>query len=402
MESSVIQRKLKVWIEPGFQVVLIWFLIARILTAGIAILISKDYQLDKSVTMLRAMPVEAELITSPAPVSDLLHGWYRWDTVWYINIAANGYASNANSIIFPPFYSFLIRLFVPFAGGDYLLSSLIISNVAFILMLYLFYLLVAREYGEEFARQSIPLYVCYPTAFFFVAGYTESLFMVLVLGSWLLTLNRHYWWAALTLFLATLTRTQGWAVGIPLFYIAYVEQGNWREDWKYPRRIAPKLVLAGSSLLAIVVYMGGMELSGLGSVGKTFGNLFWEDPFAPPWNTLIRLVSGDFLIEQSNTPEIQLNLLTLVFISVMGALATRYLRPAYWMYIWLTLLTIFMRNHPTALHGLSRYVISLFPLFIMLGLVLDKQRFARLAYVFIGLIIQLLLVAVFVVWGFVG
>jgi len=403
MELSMPQHISRIWLAPGLRFVLTWFMVVRILTVGVALMLRGDYQLDKNMTMLRAMPIEAEqVITAPPEIAHLYDPWYRWDTTWYINIAANSYADNLNSIIFPPFYPLMIRLLATLTFGDYLFASLLISNICAILVLYLFYKIVAQEFDDTAAQQVIPLYITFPTAFFLIAGYSESLFIVLLLSSWLLTMRRRYGWASLAIFLATLTRTQGWMVGIPLFYMAYVEQGNWREDWKHLRLILPKLILGVSSLAGLLTYLIGMQISGLGNVNATFENSFWEVGFGMPWENILRLITLDFDLNLAKGPEVLLNIVCLLFIVFMGAIATWRLRPPYWLFIWLTLLTILMRDHPVFLHGLARYVITLFPLFIVYNQHMGNRHFARLIFIGIGLTLQLFLVAIFVLWGFVG
>jgi len=58
-------------------------------------------------------------------------------------------ASHDNSIVFPPLYPALIRLLAPFVADNYVLASLIISNLACLIAFILLFKLIPREFGED-------------------------------------------------------------------------------------------------------------------------------------------------------------------------------------------------------------------------------------------------------------
>jgi hypothetical protein len=96
-----------------------------------------------------------------------------------------------------------------------------------------------------------------------------------------------------------------------------------------------------------------------------------------------------------------------LFIVVIGAATIRRLRLSYSLYLWGTLGLILMRyNASFQLQSLSRYALSMFPLFIALALVLDSPtpvtRVARIGYVIIGCTSQIVLLILFVHWRFVA
>ena len=62
---------------------------------------------------------ETRSITLPdwGRVSQLLiNPWFRWDTGWYLKIAAVGYDLKDGSTVFPPLYPLLIRWVAALVG----------------------------------------------------------------------------------------------------------------------------------------------------------------------------------------------------------------------------------------------------------------------------------------------
>ena len=75
-------------------------------------------------------------------------------------------------------------------------------------MLYL-YKLLEHEYDRSVARRAIFYVSIFPTAFFFSAVYTESLFFMLTVASFYY-MRVHRWWLAGAIgFFAALTRVEG-------------------------------------------------------------------------------------------------------------------------------------------------------------------------------------------------
>ena len=107
----------------------------------------------------------------------------RWDALWFLRIAEDGYAEDDGSAAFFPLYPMAVRAVSTVIGGHPLPAALLVSNVAFLLALTVVYLLTRVEFDDETARRSTLYMSVWPTAFFFIAPYSESLFLVLAAGS---------------------------------------------------------------------------------------------------------------------------------------------------------------------------------------------------------------------------
>lgn len=152
----------------------------------------------------------------------IIEPWFRWDTQWYTAIAREGYVREG-ATAFLPLYPTLIGTLGRALAGEYLLAALIISNMAAVAALALLHLLVTERYGKRIANRTLVYLALFPTSFFLVAAYTESLFLALVLAAFGLAGRERWLLAGMCGFLAILTRWQGAAL-IPALVWMYVEK----------------------------------------------------------------------------------------------------------------------------------------------------------------------------------
>ena len=130
--------------------------------------------------------------------------------------------------------------------------GVLISNVAFLGALALLYQLVQLDFSRAVARRTLLYLALFPTAFYFSAVYSESLFLLVSVGS-LYAARRDRWWIAGVLgFLAALTRSQGVLLLIPLAILFMRQQGWHPRGWR-ANPISIALVPAG--LMAYMAYL---------------------------------------------------------------------------------------------------------------------------------------------------
>src|SRR5262249_50649783 len=140
--------------------------------------------------------------------------WLRWDADHYISIAQDGYSYDAASA-FLPLYPLLIRLGGYLTGGNLIVSALLISTIAtFFAFLFLYRLALRITRSPQVAGYSVLVATLLPIAFFFVAPYTESLFLALSLGCILEVLDERWMHAALFAGAAAFARQQGVLLGL--------------------------------------------------------------------------------------------------------------------------------------------------------------------------------------------
>src|SRR6266481_1581510 len=121
--------------------------------------------------------------------------WHQWDAVHFLRLAEVGYsAADKFKAWFYPLYPWSVR-FVNYLCGDFLGASFLVSGIALLFAVVILRRMAVLEWSGEIARRSVFFFLIFPTAFYLHIGYTESLFLALVLGS-LFAARKEYWWLA--------------------------------------------------------------------------------------------------------------------------------------------------------------------------------------------------------------
>ena len=106
--------------------------------------------------------------------------WQRWDACWYTKIATFGYVGgDPNSVAFWPLFPAAIAPIGAILGNAMALAGLIVSGFAYVAAMMGLERLVTRDFDREVAVRTVVLISIFPTAFFFFAPFTESLFLAL-------------------------------------------------------------------------------------------------------------------------------------------------------------------------------------------------------------------------------
>ena len=152
----------------------------------------------------------------------------RWDTGWYLSIVTEGYRFNPGAradfqqnIAFFPAFPMSVRYLSSVLGRHPLWTAVGISVVAFYFSLLYLLRLARSELGdEERAVTAVMLLAAYPFAVFFSAAYTESLFLLTLLGAVYHFRQNQLWRSAFWGFVCGLTRPPGCFLSIVLGLMA--------------------------------------------------------------------------------------------------------------------------------------------------------------------------------------
>jgi hypothetical protein len=397
------------------------FLLARLIFSAVGILVMNGSEPVSAWVGERIF--ETHEITVPAwgrLAHLLIDGWFRWDTGWYLKIAALGYSADDGSIVFPPLYPLLIRWIAPFLGRNYLLAALVISNLACLVALFLFFRLAQVYLNSKDQVQNALLYLlAFPTAFYLFAGYSESLFLALTLGAWLLAQRKEWFIAGLAAGLAALTRLQGWLIILPLGWMMLSERPielaespvqaihHVFERIKTRSGIRKTLSRLGHGAWAVFIlpstsfagYSLWLKYGNLGSIPAAYRQ-YWNLTVVPPWQG-IQLLYGKLsrghllLIDWIDFG------LFLLFLG-LSLVGTVYINPAFSLYIWGTWGLTLMRGYPNQLMASSmRYLLTLFPIFLLMATWIKRRWISALIFT-IFLVLQLFLLWVFLNWYWVA
>lgn len=336
-----------------------------------------------------------------APGNVFLDAWGgRWDSGFYLNIATEGYAfpkDHFANIAFLPVYPLLVysaKLLV----GNVVLGAVLVSNLAFWLALIMLYRLAALDFGEEVAARAIFYMAIFPTALYFSAAYTESVFLLSAVTA-LYAARRGAWGlAALAGLLACATRLVG-IVLAPVLFVEWAHQRWWGAGARAAGALAPLFVPAG--LVSYLIFLG-----------RAFGDptaylqalQAWErqpQPFMLAASSVIQAIGSRSLddILAGNLPlSAMLDLGFIVVFLVLGLAMLRNFRPAYGLFVF------FGAALPATsgiLLSMPRYVAVLFPAFIALA-VWSRREWLDHIIVVASLLLLALFTILFVNWYWVA
>ena len=354
------------WSWPGGLGEALWlFIILRLTLSLFALLAS----------YLTRLPVpcaggeRAPVLQATGRAFRLLGVWERWDACWYEKIAAVGYQPNDPSVAFFPLYPLLMRAVSLPLVGNLTLAGLIVSGVAYIAAVTGLYQLVQYDFDEGVARRAVLYLSIFPSAFFLFAPFTEALFLALAVWTIYVARRGAWGWAALLALPVGLTRAQGALLALPLAWEVARQwrAGGRRLEWA----LVPLLPVCG--VLAFVTYSKVFT----GWTTFTAQRTFWGATPQLPWVVVAR--SWEHLRGRGDAIE-ALNLALLLAFGALFLLGLRRLPPAYTLYVAPQLLLISSRLLPSGqnvaspLMSTSRYVVVLFPLFILLALAGEHRR----------------------------
>jgi hypothetical protein len=376
----------------------------------------------------------------------------QWDGLWYALIAREGYGPvtlpggtyplDARAA-FWPLLPGLMRLGHEMTGWSVEAVGYLIGNLAFFGALLLLYRLVRLDFDRSIARRTLVALALFPTAFFFSAVYTESLFLLLAVGA-LLAARQGQWLVAGGVgLLAALTRSQGVLLLLPFAVLLLQEarEAGWRLD---VRRWAPRLLFAALPILGPALF--GLHLDrvqeseeGRDWLAFVTAQKQWDRFSATPWETvrcavegctvpgeqfgfdqpylvrgadwswlgdLVRAPSWDLLTSGelrgraggSDT----LELVCLVLFIALGAIGFRLLPLYQSAYLWPQLVVpLFGPSIVSPLMSLPRFGLVLFPLFVVAAL-LVRARSAALPLLAVSTLLLIVLTAQFAQWYWVS
>jgi hypothetical protein len=316
--------------------------------------------------------------------------WQRFDTNWYVSIAEYGYGRIAGDDHFPPLFPLLIRAVEPVFGNAFL-AGLFISHIAALFTLKLLYD-TFFQWGEKAAgRRAFLFFVIYPTFFFFFSAYSEPLFLFVVLLSIHAMQARSWVWAGFWTFCAILTRLQGVVLLAPMLYLMLKDQPFMRKFTHWTAWI-----IAGISGL-FYLYLRSLQVT---SGAIPFVESEWHARLVPPWETyqyaIQTLLSGNFtFIDFLNWAAVTLFIGLLIW-------GWRWIPLEYNLYTTFSLLIMLIRIVETQpLISMSRYTLTLFPVFFSLGMA-GRNPVLRRVIIYVSIPLNLYLSGQFFIWGWVA
>jgi hypothetical protein len=337
--------------------------------------------------------------------------WRQWDADLYAHIATVGYlpAEAHTTPAFFPFFPLLERLGAPLWGGNPYLAGLLITNLAWFVALYQIFRLASEDFSPTIAQGTVAALTFFPTAFFGFVPYPEALFLALAIAA-LRQIRHHHWLAAGLLGgLAALTRQAGLLLIVPYLW-EWITSKPLRGpgpitppphprmkriclDDVHMRALLPVLLIpTGTTLYALWLWhVVGDPLAFVHAQGT------WQRVFAWPWQTLWLGVHA--LGTQPSRYFTWRAWQELLTVLAMGGLLLAGLKrlPTTYLVFALPLYLLFLTQLDPAwpLLSQSRFLLEVFPLFIVLGEAIAAHRRVLIILAAIGIPLQMILVGIF-------
>ncbi|HET7828635.1 MAG TPA: hypothetical protein VFL03_03690 [Candidatus Limnocylindrales bacterium] len=326
----------------------------------------------KAATACPRDPETLAFLPDAGPLHVLFGIWHQWDACWYTTIAAFGYGPGAGETTFFPLLPVLL------AGGTGTLAGIvlvapIVTAIACIAAFTGLRQLVGRDVDVPTAERTVLYTAVFPSALFLIAPFTESLFLATSVWAFIGARRRRWELVLVAGLLAGLTRPQGILLVLPLAWEAFQAlRSRWAAGG---RRLQPSDVLVAVAVAApVIAYVGFVAWTALVAGESYFAsNEAWGSHHLTwPWE---RLGDGIAWAIEHGRPVQALNAgLWVLFVGLTIA-AIRLLPTSYWIYVVPQLVIALTQDTVFPLMSTVRYLIVLFPCFVVLAMAGRSRRF---------------------------
>jgi len=388
---------------PAFKYAFLILVVMRVSLSLIAIMALFQFPLYPTTYYHDVPPVP------PGIANALLGVWQRFDTIWYTKIAMQGYAQGDGTTVFFPLYPVLTRLVGKVLWGNYLLGGIIVSNVAYFLTLIALYKLTRLEFDSQIATRAVVYLSVFPTAFFFLGVYTESLFLLFAVAAFYYARKGNWLAASIAGLLAALTKQLGLLLLLPLLYEYLAQSSKFKVQ-------SSKFQLQGDVLLLALIPIGTLAFLlfrhfyiGDAFLVETY-RMRWAVNVSWPWSNIVDSLTAVFNTGRFPALNPEDTLLRRIFYNsfdlacvglfiFLSIVSFRRLRLSYGLYMVSVLFIGLMQNFrpPYPIAALPRYVLVLFPGFMVLGTMV-KNKALHWAMIYFSTMLLALFTAMFSTW----
>lgn len=347
-----------------------------------------------------ATHVRADEIQDPWEAYEFQHVPYfaRWDSGWYASVAQGGYVleEGKSNLAFFPLYPLLIRAVHTALPINYFWLGQIIALIAVIIGMCVWYRLARLDYSEQRSKLSLLYLIAFPTSFFLISVYSESVFLLLLLLSFYFARKQKWLYAVLCAGLLTATRVVGIFI-IPALLFEYLAQ----KDFKF-QNIKKD---AGLLLLIPLPFLAFLLFSHL-RFGNALAPFLAQQEFARQV-TLIPVHVWSYLHDTLDVAGTVMKKQFYIFYDLAALVVFLFLIIWAWVkqavrrsYLVFAIFALLLPVFSGTLTSLSRYVLVLFPAFFALASF--QNRYFKIIYFIIAIPLLLTAAYQFVRWQWVA
>lgn len=310
---------------------------------------------------------------------NFLQSFVNWDGNHFVSIAEKGYQEKFQYAFFP-LYPIIIKS-VNYFIGSYHLSAVLISIISAFFALQMLFKLISLDFSKKLAHTTVLFILFFPTSFYLIVSYSESLFLFLTVAAFYFLRQKKLLLATVAAIMVGATRFVGLAVILGFLLEIHLTSGFNRKNWY--------VLFAPLGFLSFCLYL-------YLNTGDPFYFLTaennWQRTLSLPglnfWQAIKGLINfGSF----SNNPNVVLDLSFAIFGLGLAIRTLRFLPVSFSVY---SLVSIAIPLFTPTLSSIPRFILPIFPIFIVLALV--KNEYIKLFYQIISLMLLSALATLFI------
>lgn len=330
------------------------------------------------------------------PVSlPFLSAWANFDGIYYLSIAGGGYTRDMAG--FFPLYPIAIYIVsqvfeiqTTYGIGQFF-TAIFLSNFFFFLSIIVLYLLLRLDYSRKISLSSIFFLLIFPTSFYFVSIYTESMFLFLTVLSFYYARKKNWLLAGISGALLSATRIVGIAI-LPALVVSF-----WLSNKEKKLSLIKSwpLFLIPTGVLGYVLYNAkqwGNPLQFLLAHGTLGNSRSTEEIILFP-QTVVRYIKILFTVSPLQYEWFVALLEFSFFFWAVGLFYLAWKKKIYVPYLVFSVICFLIPISSGTFSGLPRYLCTIFPFFIVIAQI--KNSFVRLCWAIVSVLLLFLLTLLF-------
>lgn len=240
------------WLKRSRSLPLLWSIIGTVLVWRIG-LFAIGWWADAQLPYNPSFPYATELLVQPT-LPSWLSKWASFDGVHYLTIMQRGYVGTGLIQAFFPVFPLTVSILAGSSSVVNLITTGLLFNVVVVIYLaWICYCLLRLDVTDESARWGVMAALLFPTSFFLVALYSETLYLALSLTALYWIRKHQWWWAAGLIAVASATRITGIFLVLALL-AEWASSLSWHAA-QLKQQLPKILLVSGVASLGLLSYM---------------------------------------------------------------------------------------------------------------------------------------------------
>lgn len=319
----------------------------------------------------------------------ILSAWAQWDSIYYHDLSLNGYKSGA----FFPLFPWLMKATSFVVGNFSLLAATLVSNFFTLGSCIILYLLSRLNNDENTAYRSVFYLLIFPASFFLVAHYTESVFLFFSLLSFYFFQKKKNVFAGIAGGAACWTRTTGIFIYPALALGSLIKSFKpLKLEWRWKEQLSLAIIpLSTASFLLYNKIVFGKPFDFL-QAQSGFGRYIEPNVFKTVYSQCLVQFTREKIMAEDAANAFNYLLFFVLFV-VFTYLIIKYSKSiSYSVY---ALLTAAIPIFSGTLISMNRFLLVLFPIYLILPKIIKEGSIADKLYSFASISLMVLIMILF-------